>query len=109
LWHIDPLLSNDHKTMIQRPFARQQLCKYTIVLELLLGRGLRTTMQVVLEAVISIGPLSCYITQPAELSVVSAVQCSGAEWSGASWLVSECTSSVLPRLHHCLLALNYTD
>jgi hypothetical protein len=49
----------------------QQLRKYATVLELLLGSGLRATMEILLEAVFSMGPLGGYITRPTELSLVS--------------------------------------
>jgi hypothetical protein len=68
--------------MKQWPFARQQLHKYAIAVELLLGRGL----QVVLGAVISMSLLWCCITWPTELSAVRTLQCNAMQWSGASWL-----------------------
>jgi hypothetical protein len=68
LWHRDKLLGNDretnNKTMV---IARQQLRKWAIILQPLLGSGSRATTEVALEAVFSIGPLRGYITRPTEL------------------------------------------
>jgi hypothetical protein len=44
----------------------QQLHKCATVLEPFLGTDLRMIMEVLLEAVFSIGPLGGYITQPIE-------------------------------------------
>jgi hypothetical protein len=60
LWHIDPLLGNDRKTNNETTvIARQQL---RTVLEPLLGSGPCATMEALLEAVFSMGPLQDYIT-----------------------------------------------
>jgi hypothetical protein len=64
--------------------ARQQLCKYTTLLELLLGSVLPTTMEVLLLAVFSLSLLWGCITRPTELMVVSAVQCKEVK----SWLMN---------------------
>jgi hypothetical protein len=54
LWHIDPLLGNYHDTNNERMTTdRQQLREYATVLEPLLGSGPPTTMEVLLEAVLS--------------------------------------------------------
>jgi hypothetical protein len=84
-WHIDPLLGNDRETMNETTaIDMQQLRKYEKVLKSLVGSGPSATMEVLLEAVFCMCPLRGYITRPLELSVVSALQ-----WSGASWLVSD--------------------
>jgi hypothetical protein len=68
VWHIDPLLGNNCKTNNETAaIARQQLLKYSTVLEPLLGTGLHATVEVLLEAVFSIGPLQGCITQLTEL------------------------------------------
>jgi hypothetical protein len=63
LWHIEPLLGDDHesdnKTMAT---ARQQICKYITLLEPLIGSGLGATMEVLFKAVFPIGLLQGYIT-----------------------------------------------
>jgi hypothetical protein len=49
--HVDPLIGKDGETNNETAaFARQQLWKYAIVLEPLLGSGPRATMEVLLEA-----------------------------------------------------------
>jgi hypothetical protein len=91
MWHVDRLLGNDRQTNNETmTIAMQHICKYTTVLEPLLGSGLCTTMSVLLEAVFSTGPLQGYITQPTKL-----VQCSIEElmwWSEVTWLVSDLIS-----------------
>jgi hypothetical protein len=68
LWHIDPLLGNDRDTNNETTaIARQQLRKYAKVLEPLLGSGQCVTMEVLLAAVFSMGPLEGYIIQPSKL------------------------------------------
>jgi hypothetical protein len=63
LRHIDPFLDNDHKTNNgTTATAMQQVCKYTIVLELLLGSGPCTIMVVLMEAVFCMNLLRSYIT-----------------------------------------------
>jgi hypothetical protein len=57
LWHIDLLLGSDCETNKTTAIARQQLDKYAAVLELLLGIGPCATMEVLLEALFSMGPL----------------------------------------------------
>jgi hypothetical protein len=49
------------------PIAVQQLHKYTTVLELLLGSGLHTRMEVQLASGVFCGLLKDYITQSTEL------------------------------------------
>jgi hypothetical protein len=61
----------------------QQFYKCTTVLEPLLGSGLSATREVLLEAVFSTGPTIGYFTRSTDLSLVSAVQCSGASWLGS--------------------------
>jgi hypothetical protein len=62
LWHIYLLLGNDCKTNNRTmAIAIQQHHKYTTVLELLLGSGLHATMEVLLEAVFSMGLLRGYV------------------------------------------------
>jgi hypothetical protein len=54
LRHIDPLLGNDRETNKElTAISMQQLRKYATVPEPLLGRGPRATMEVLLEAVLS--------------------------------------------------------
>jgi hypothetical protein len=48
--------------------AREQLCNYATVLELLLGSGPRATMEILLETVFSMCPLRGYNSRPTELS-----------------------------------------
>jgi hypothetical protein len=57
LWHIDPLLGNNNEKNEIIAIARQRLHKYTTVLEPLVGSGQYTTVEVLLEAVFSMGPL----------------------------------------------------
>jgi hypothetical protein len=60
---MDPLLGNGRKTDNEATaIARQQLCKYATLLELLLGSGLPATVEVLLEVVFSMGPLWGCIT-----------------------------------------------
>jgi hypothetical protein len=73
LWHIDLLLGNDCETNKTVAIARQQLCKYTTVLEPFLGSSPCATMEVLLEVVFSMALLQVELVQ----------------WSGASCLVSE--------------------
>jgi hypothetical protein len=85
MWHIDPLLGNDHETNNgTTAIDRQQLRKYIIVFEPFLGSDSRAITKVMLEAVFSMSPLRGYTTRPTEYQVVSAVR-----WSGASWLISD--------------------
>jgi hypothetical protein len=85
LWHIDPLLDNDHETKNETTaITMQHFHKYATVSESLLGSDWSTITEVLLEAVFSIDPLRGYVTWPTELSVDSEVQS-----SGASWLVSK--------------------
>jgi hypothetical protein len=52
------MLGNDRETNNKTmAIARQQLCKYAIVLELLLGSSLCAPMEVLFEAVFSVDPL----------------------------------------------------
>jgi hypothetical protein len=68
LWHIDLLLGNDcEKSNKTTAIARQQLRKYAKLLEPFLGSGPRASMEVLLEALFSIGPFLGYITRPTEL------------------------------------------
>jgi hypothetical protein len=68
LWHVDLLLGKDRETKNETTdTARRQLLKCATVLEPLLGSGQRSTMEVLLEAVFSMGPLRGYITRPTEL------------------------------------------
>jgi hypothetical protein len=58
LLHIHPLLGNDRETNNDTTvIPRQQLCKYATILEPLLGSGPRASMEVLLEAVFSMGLL----------------------------------------------------
>jgi hypothetical protein len=58
LWHIEPLLDNDRKTSDEiMAVARQQLHKYAIILEILLGSCPRASVEVLLEAALFIFPL----------------------------------------------------
>jgi hypothetical protein len=69
------LIGNNRETNSETlAISRQQLHKYATVLELLLGSGPRTTMEVLLERCFLCGPLRGYITRLTKLSVVSAVQ-----------------------------------
>jgi hypothetical protein len=68
LWHIDPLLGNDLETNETTAIAVQQLHKYATVLEPLRASGLRATMEILLEAMFSTGPLQGYITRQTKLS-----------------------------------------
>jgi hypothetical protein len=55
LWHISPLLGNDRETSNETTaIVKQELRKYETVLEPLLVSGLRTTMDVLLEAMFSV-------------------------------------------------------
>jgi hypothetical protein len=70
VWHTDPLLCNDRETNNDTTvIVRQQLCKYATVLELLLGSGPRSKMEVLLEAVFSMwsAPKLCHSTDLVEL------------------------------------------
>jgi hypothetical protein len=68
LWHIDLFLGNDRRTNNDTTaIARQQLRKYATVLDLLLGSGLRPTMEVLSEAMFSKDPLRRCITRQTEL------------------------------------------
>jgi hypothetical protein len=51
LWHIDPMLGNDHETIETTTIALQQLRKYATVLKPLLCSGPRAKMEAPLEAV----------------------------------------------------------
>jgi 7,8-dihydro-6-hydroxymethylpterin-pyrophosphokinase len=58
LRYIDLLLCNDHKTNNETTaIAMQQLHKYASVLDPLIGSGLCATMDILLEAVVSMGLL----------------------------------------------------
>jgi hypothetical protein len=46
-----PLIGNNSETNETTAISKQQLCKYVTVLELLLGSGRYTTMEVLLEVV----------------------------------------------------------
>jgi hypothetical protein len=71
LWHINPLVGNDRETNSETMVInRQQLRKYSTVLEPLLGSGPRATMEVLLEAVFLCRPLRGYITRPTEFGSV---------------------------------------
>jgi hypothetical protein len=54
--------------------AMQQFRKYATVLEQLLGSGPRSTMEVLLEAMYSMGPLRGHITRQTEMSLGNAVK-----------------------------------
>jgi hypothetical protein len=62
------MLGNDHETNKTMIIARQQLCKYTTVLEPFLSSIPRATMEVLLEMVFSMGLLQGYTTQLTKLS-----------------------------------------
>jgi hypothetical protein len=68
LWHTGPLLGNDCETNEIMAITVQELHKYATVLEPLPGSGPCTTMEVLLEAVFSMGLLQGYITQLTEFS-----------------------------------------
>jgi hypothetical protein len=81
LWHVDLLLGNDCKTNNKTTaIVRQQLRKYATVLELLLGSGLRSTMEVLLEAVVSMWSTP-RLYHSTEFSSFQLVQSSAVEWS----------------------------
>jgi hypothetical protein len=70
LWHIDPLLGNDRETNNKATaFSVEHLYKYATVLEPLLGCGPHASMEVLIEAVFSTGPLRGYTTLPTELAI----------------------------------------
>jgi hypothetical protein len=72
MWHIDPLLGNNCETNNETTaIATQQLRKYATGLDLLLGSGPHATVEVLLEAVFSMGPLQGYITRLTELRYFS--------------------------------------
>jgi hypothetical protein len=103
LWHVDLLLDNDRETKNETMVtARQQLHKYTTVLELLLDNGPRVTIKVLFEVVFLCGPLRRYITRSTEFSSMSAGQGSGMERVG--WWVNEWVREPL-RFSSCELLL----
>jgi hypothetical protein len=61
------LLGNDRETNETTAIAKQQLRKYATVLNPLLASGLSATVEILLEAVFSMGPLRGYITRLTEL------------------------------------------
>jgi hypothetical protein len=68
LWHTHPLLGNDCEMNSETmAIARQQLPKYATVLKPLLGSGPCITVEILLEAVFSMGPFQGYIIRPTEL------------------------------------------
>jgi hypothetical protein len=76
LWLIDPLLSNDRETNNETTdIVRQQIRKYAAVLKLLLGNCPRATLEVLLEAVLSMWPA------PRLYHSTGRVQFSAMEWS----------------------------
>jgi hypothetical protein len=92
LWHMDPLLCNDHETNNETMvIARQQLRKYATVLKPLLGSGLSATIEVLLEAMFSMWstPRLYHSTDRVQLVQYNTVQYSTVQWSGAIWVVSE--------------------
>jgi hypothetical protein len=80
LWHIDPLLGNDHETNNETTVnAGQQLRKYAAVMETLLGRGPFATMEVLLEAVFFVVRSEAIsLDRPSSFQLV---QYSAVEWS----------------------------
>jgi hypothetical protein len=73
LWHIDPLLGNNRETNSEMTaIAMKHIHKYAAVLELL-GSGLHTIMELLLEVVFSMGLLRVYHSTN-QVQVVSAVQ-----------------------------------
>jgi hypothetical protein len=72
LWHIDHKTNNGTMAI-----ARQQLCKYTTVLELLLGSGPRATIELLFVVVfLWLHSEATSLEQPCWVSAV--------QWSGAS-------------------------
>jgi hypothetical protein len=80
--NIDQLLGNDSEINNETTaVVWQQLCKYGTLLEPLVGSSQRATMEVLLEAIFSMGPLRAY-TIRLDFESLSVVQCSGAERVG---------------------------
>jgi hypothetical protein len=75
LWHINPLLGNDSETNNDTTtIAKQQLRKYSKLVEPLLGSGPRATIEILLEAVFSLSQLQVYIIRPTELREITRVE-----------------------------------
>jgi hypothetical protein len=63
------MLGNDYETNKQTTIiAVQRIHNLAVLLEELLGSGPHASMEVLLEAVFSVGPLQYYITSPTEIS-----------------------------------------
>jgi hypothetical protein len=91
MWHIGPFLGNDSETNNETTtIARQQLRKYTTVLESLLGSGHRATIEILLEAVFSLwsAPRLYHSTDGVQL-----VQCRAVGWSSVELRADSCETA----------------